>query len=141
MDAASEEVVFLGAIYDPATVAALRFHSVAYLHGHTVGGTNPSLVEALAAGNPVIAHDNEYNRWVARDGAVYFRTAADVDACITSVLDDPKRRDEMAAASRARHAEEFTWEHVAGQYEGLLRRFLPSDAWCEQGEMHVHSHA
>ena len=45
--AASDEVVFPGAIYDPAIVRALRFHARAYLHGHTVGGTNPSLVEAL----------------------------------------------------------------------------------------------
>lgn len=124
-EAADDEVVFLGSIYDPDVVAALRFHSIAYLHGHTVGGTNPSLVEALAAGNPVIAHDNEYNRWVAQDGAVYFTTAGDAERCISAVLDDPVRRADMAAASRARHAEEFTWEHVAGQYEALLRRFLP----------------
>ena len=51
---------------------ALRFHSLGYLHGHTVGGTNPSLVEAMAAGNAVVAHDNPYNRWVAGDGALYF---------------------------------------------------------------------
>ena len=78
MDAASDEVVFLGPIYDKAEVEALRFHSATYLHGHTVGGTNPSLVEAMAAGNPVIAHDNPYNRWVARDAAVYFSTEDDV---------------------------------------------------------------
>ena len=72
--AASDEVSFLGAVYEPDDVAALRFHSVVYLHGHTVGGTNPSLVEAMAAGNAVVAHDNEYNRWVARDGARYFST-------------------------------------------------------------------
>ena len=70
--AASDEVGFLGAIYDPERVQALRFHSCGYLHGHTVGGTNPSLVEAMAAGNPVIAHDNAYNRWVAQDAALYF---------------------------------------------------------------------
>ena len=64
--AASDEVSFLGAIYDPEIVRALRYHCSAYLHGHTVGGTNPSLVEALGAGNPVIAHDNPYNRWIAR---------------------------------------------------------------------------
>lgn len=122
--AASDEVVFLGAIYDPVTVAALRFHGLAYLHGHTVGGTNPSLVEALAAGNPVVAHDNEYNRWVAGDAAVYFTTAGDADVGISTVLDDAERRAEMAAASRARHAQEFTWEHVAGQYEALLRRYV-----------------
>ena len=60
-----------GAIYDQATVKALRYHARAYLHGHTVGGTNPSLVEALAAGNMVIAHDNPYNRWTAGAAAIF----------------------------------------------------------------------
>ncbi|MDT5350124.1 MAG: hypothetical protein QOH91_3411, partial [Mycobacterium sp.] len=87
-DAASEEVVFLGAIYDPATVQALRYHSLGYLHGHSVGGTNPSLVEALAAGNPVIAHDNKYNTWVADNAALYFSTPADAEECIDELLDD-----------------------------------------------------
>ena len=51
--AASEEVQFLGAIYRSEKVSALRFHARAYLHGHSVGGTNPSLVEALWSGNAV----------------------------------------------------------------------------------------
>ena len=72
MAAASDEVRFLGAIYDPEQVQALRLHSRGYIHGHTVGGTNPSLVEAMGAGNPVIAHDNPYNRWVAQDCGLYF---------------------------------------------------------------------
>jgi glycosyltransferase involved in cell wall biosynthesis len=122
---ASDEVVFLGAIYDKAEVEALRFHSAAYLHGHTVGGTNPSLVEAMAAGNPVIAHDNPYNRWVAQDAAVYFSTADDVSRCLDEMLTSPAQMEQMRAASRGRHEAEFTWEHVAGQYEQLLLRFLP----------------
>lgn len=126
MTAASDEVMFLGAEYDHMVVTALRFHSAAYLHGHTVGGTNPSLVEAMAAGNPVIAHDNEYNRWVAGAGAVYFRTSADAKARLDEVLAHPTRRAELAAASRARHAQEFTWHHIAAQYEALLRRYLPA---------------
>jgi len=56
MDAASAEVMFPGAIYDKATVSALRFHSALYAHGHQVGGTNPSLVEAMGAGSAVLAH-------------------------------------------------------------------------------------
>jgi glycosyltransferase involved in cell wall biosynthesis len=126
MDAASDEVVFLGPIYDKAEVEALRFHSAMYLHGHTVGGTNPSLVEAMAAGNPVIAHDNPYNRWVAEDAAVYFSTEDDVSAHLDELLASPTRLEQMREASLRRHAEEFTWEHVAGQYEQLLLRFLPS---------------
>jgi glycosyltransferase involved in cell wall biosynthesis len=126
MDAASDEVVFLGPIYDKAEVEALRFHSAMYLHGHTVGGTNPSLVEAMAAGNPVIAHDNPYNRWVARDAAVYFSTEQDVSNHLDRLLASPAQLEQMHAASLGRYEEEFTWEHVAGQYEQLLLRFLPS---------------
>jgi glycosyltransferase involved in cell wall biosynthesis len=126
MDAASDEVVFLGPIYEKAEVEALRFHSAMYLHGHTVGGTNPSLVEAMAAGNPVIAHDNPYNRWVAQDAAVYFSTEQDVSDHLDQLLASPAQLEQMHAASLQRYEEEFTWEHVAGQYEQLLLRFLPS---------------
>lgn len=55
------------AVYASSTVKAIRVHILAYLHGHTVGGTNPSLVEAPGCGNPAIAHENTFNRWVAQD--------------------------------------------------------------------------
>jgi glycosyltransferase involved in cell wall biosynthesis len=131
VEAASDEVDFLGAIYDPDEVAALRFHSSGYLHGHTVGGTNPSLVEAMAVGNAVIAHDNPYNRWVAADGGLYFSTASEAADRISVLLADDELRARLGAASRARHAEEFTWEHVAGQYERLLEKHLPTRAQAE----------
>lgn len=123
MDAASDEVLFLGPIYGDAIVP-LRYHGLAYLHGHTVGGTNPSLVEALAAGNPVIAHDNHYNRWVAQDAAVYFTDAADFDLRVSELLADPSRTALMHQAALKRFEEEFTWNRVAGQYEAVLRRYL-----------------
>jgi glycosyltransferase involved in cell wall biosynthesis len=128
VEAASDEVVFLGAIYEPQEVAALRFHSSGYLHGHTVGGTNPSLVEALAAGNPVVAHDNAYNRWVAGSAALYFTNADDAALQIGRILGESDLRERLGRASRIRHAEEFTWERVAGQYQDLLNR-------------HVHPHS
>jgi glycosyltransferase involved in cell wall biosynthesis len=124
MSAASPQVRFLGGIYEPERVQALRFHSRGYLHGHTVGGTNPSLVEAMGAGNPVIAHDNPYNRWVADSAALYFRTEEDVDAAVTRLTEDDALAARLGEAARTRHAEEFTWEHVAGQYEALLRKTL-----------------
>lgn len=124
LEAASDEVVFLGSIYDPEAVAALRFHSMAYLHGHTVGGTNPSLVEAMAAGNPIIAHDNPYNRWTAGDSALYFATVDDVDTLLCKLVDSDELRSELGANSRSRHATEFTWEYVAGEYERILLQTL-----------------
>lgn len=128
MDAAGDEVVFLGGIYDPLALAALRFHASGYLHGHTVGGTNPSLVEALAAGNAIVAHDNPYNRWVAGDGAIYFTTGQDAADGISKVLADASLRTALGEASRVRHAAEFTWERIGGQYEALLDRHVVSPA-------------
>ena len=122
LDAASPEVTFLGAIYDPDTVQALRYHSLGYLHGHTVGGTNPSLVEALAAGNPVIAHDNKYNTWVAGGAGLYFTTPADAEKRIDQLLEDSELAGRLGRAARQRYESEFTWDHVAGQYEALLRK-------------------
>ena len=101
-------------------VQALRFHARFYVHGHQVGGTNPSLVEALGAGNAVLAHDNPYNRWVAGEGGVYFR---DENGCATQIevlLADGTQLAQLQSASRARHADEFTWEKVLGDYETLL---------------------
>lgn len=123
--AAGSEVRFLGAIYDKQVVQALRRHSLAYVHGHRVGGTNPSLVEALGAGNPVIAHDNRFNRWVAGAGAAYFDSAAAFDTALSAVLADPARLAAMAAASRARFADGLTWPAVLQAYETLLRAQLP----------------
>ena len=90
--AASDEVVFPGAIFDPARLQALRYHSALYLHGHTVGGTNPSLVEAMAAGNAVVAHDNRYNTWVAGPDNAYFSGTDDLDPLLTDLVGDPARR-------------------------------------------------
>lgn len=125
LHAASDEVLFLGPIYDASTVKALRFHCSGYLHGHTVGGTNPSLVEAMGAGNSILAHDNQYNRWVAQDGALYFRTRDDADRQITALLSDSQLRERLKSAARQRFQQEFTWDYVAGQYEHLLSRYLP----------------
>lgn len=123
LGAASDEVVFLGAVYG-GDVASLRAHCLGYLHGHTLGGTNPSLVEAMGAGNPVIAHDNKFNCWTARDAALYFRDADDVDRRITQLLSDENLRASLAVAARRRHAEEFTWEYIGAQYEALLLKGL-----------------
>lgn len=124
MNAASAEVVFLGPLYDKGVVQALRFYSLAYMHGHTVGGTNPSLVEAMAASNPVVAHDNLYNRWVAGDAAVYFSNAESFSNVLYQLLASPEILAAMRVNSQRRYLEEFTWEYVAGQYEQLLLRYL-----------------
>jgi glycosyltransferase involved in cell wall biosynthesis len=125
LSAASAEVVFLGAIYDQAVVRALRFHSVAYIHGHQVGGTNPSLIEAMGSGNPIIAHDNPFNRWVAGDSARYFKSAEQCSDQIAEILQNPSLLADMKSSILQRHQEAFTWERVLADYETLLVNWLP----------------
>lgn len=124
--AASDEVRFMGAIYDKPVVQALRFHSLAYVHGHQVGGTNPSLVEALGAGNAVIAHDNRFNRWVAGPEALYFSGASGFGEALTRALAEPELLPRMRAASYARFAAGLTWPQILDQYERLLSQWLPN---------------
>ncbi|MBD5803749.1 hypothetical protein AZOA_31900 [Azoarcus sp. Aa7] len=123
-EAASDEVKFVGAIYEKEVVRALRFHSLAYVHGHQVGGTNPSLVEALGAGNAVIAHDNRFNRWVAGEGAAYFAGTDGFAQQLDGLLISEERLGAMRAASRARFEGAFTWERILGEYEKLLEGWL-----------------
>lgn len=128
LEAASDEVKFVGAIYDKAVVAALRYHSMLYVHGHQVGGTNPSLVEALGAGNAVLAHDNRFNRWVAGDGAAYFGGVDECASAFDTLLNNKAGLTCMQDASRERHRAAFTWDKILGDYEALLAGYLQAAA-------------
>lgn len=119
--AAGPRVIFTGGIYEPEKVAALRYHARAYLHGHQVGGTNPSLVEALGAGNAVIGHDNRFNRWVAGDGQFYFSDEGQAASLMSQVLSDDAALSKAQASARARHAEAFEWPMILSAYEEALQ--------------------
>ena len=123
-NSASNEVLFLGAIYDHDDLDALRFYSSLYIHGHTVGGTNPSLIEALGSGQPVLAHDNKFNRWVAGEGAEYFSSILECENRFDKLLCDPQRLEQLSEASYKRFEETFTWPVVLTQYEELLQKSI-----------------
>lgn len=119
--AASKNVLFLGAIYDPDKVLALRKHAALYLHGHQVGGTNPSLVEALGCGNPVLAHDNPFNRWVAGEDNFYF-TSENCAAQLDYLLNQPELLKKSAISSHDRFNLYFRWLPVLDAYRKLLEQ-------------------
>ncbi|WP_321492497.1 DUF1972 domain-containing protein [uncultured Desulfobacter sp.] len=123
LDAGNDEVMFVGVIYDQAVVQALRFYARFYVHGHTVGGTNPSLVEALGAESPVLAHDNRFNRWVAGEEALFFSDEQTCDRLITKLLQDDELVAKMRGASKRRYLEQFTEDTVYGAYERLLGEY------------------
>jgi glycosyltransferase involved in cell wall biosynthesis len=120
---ASTDVLFPGAIYDRPVVATLRSHAQAYIHGHQVGGTNPSLVESLAVGNAVIAHDNVFTRWVNGNSAMYFRDEASLRDIFDTVDGEPEMLEPMRERSISRFRDEFRQDSILMKYEMLLSEF------------------
>lgn len=132
--AASAEVLFPGAIYDKPTLHALRLHARAYVHGHSVGGTNPSLVEALGAANAVLARDNRFNRWVAGSAARYFDDEATCAAGFAALIADEALVAALRREAVHRWAQDFTWDRVLAAYQSLAEECLeagkrPQEAW------------
>ena len=68
-------IIFLGAIYNKEVLDNIRYYSKLYIHGHSVGGTNPSLLEAMASKALIVSHDNKFNRSVLNKNAFYFSSA------------------------------------------------------------------
>lgn len=120
LETAGDEVYFLGALYDKNVVQSLRFFARLYIHGHTVGGTNPSLVEALGASSPVLAHDNTFNRWVAGDGARYFSSEDECARELDMLIKDDALVSRMSTQSRQQLERCFMWETIHHAYEQLL---------------------
>jgi glycosyltransferase involved in cell wall biosynthesis len=117
--AASEEVIFPGAIYGKA-VQALRLHARAYCHGHTVGGTNPSLVESLWCGNAVLAHRNRFNQWTAGAEQFFFADADECERMIERILTDDIAVARAGRMARLRAAADFVWTDILAAYEREL---------------------
>jgi len=113
-------VRLFGAVYEKAQLRALRYHAKAYFHGHSVGGTNPSLLEAMGCGNAVIAHDNVFNREVAADAALYFKNAGDIRGILEMLDTDSGRVQRMRKAALNRIASIYNWKAITDQYEQLL---------------------
>lgn len=124
---ASDEVIFIGAIYDREIVQTLRYYTRLYIHGHQVGGTNPSLVEALSAGSPVLAHDNPFNSWVAGEGACYFKDEAQLSQQLTQILHDEAKLELMKQSSLTRYYEDFADNQDLKAHESLFLSLLEED--------------
>jgi glycosyltransferase involved in cell wall biosynthesis len=116
--AADSRVRFLGGVWDQAQLDQLYSHSFTYLHGHSVGGTNPSLLRAIGAGATVLAFDVDFNREVVAEAGRYFSSPADVGELLEAAESDPAGA--ARAGRRARElAAQYDWDSVAAGYEQL----------------------
>jgi len=120
---ACDRVRFTGGVYEPAVLNGLFRGCRAYLHGHEVGGTNPSLLRAMAHGAPCLAVDVDFNREVLGDGGRFFGKEPGAAAALFAAVDgDDAQLRQLGAAAQARAAAEYRWDDVADGYAALFRR-------------------
>lgn len=119
LKANNPSVDFAGPVYDESALNRLRSAATLYVHGHSVGGTNPSLIEAMAAGGVVAAHDNVFNRWVAGGGALYFGGSGDLAEYLKRPPVEPLR-SELRRAAAASCATRFSWDQILQAYAGVV---------------------
>ena len=102
----------LTSIYDLDMLYALRKNASVYIHGHSAGGTNPSLVEAMFFGKPILCYDVVYNRETTHGQAYYFKDCDSMVALLNRTDLDGNAMKQIAEGY-------YTWNNIAKQYEAL----------------------
>jgi len=112
-------IKFLGTIYDIDQLNNLRHYCKLYFHGHSVGGTNPSLLEAMASKSLICAHKNEFNQAVLNNDAVYFLDEDDITSIIEVQL-NIEQREKNISKNLKKIETIYTWKSVFDSYENLM---------------------
>lgn len=120
--ARNDRVRLLGGVWDQDLLDELYKGALTYLHGHSVGGTNPSLLRAMGAGAATIAYDVVFNREVAGPHGIYADTAGEIGAAIAEAEAQPQRTRQRGRELAIRALARYTWDAVAGDYAALCRR-------------------
>lgn len=115
-----QRIKFVGTVYDKDLLKYLRQETRAYLHGHEVGGTNPSLLEALAQTNENLVLGVEFNRKVALDAAHYWSKEAGDLTRLIEEIDNAEESFNLGQKAKAHMQANYTWEEIVRQYEDLF---------------------
>jgi glycosyltransferase involved in cell wall biosynthesis len=115
-------ITILDPIYDQHSLDVIRGNAALYVHGHSAGGTNPSLVEAMFLGLPIIANGVSYNRVTTENAALYFMNSADLTNMLVSVNEEVLLQigEKMGAIAQRR----YTWGLIAQKYRLLVEEAL-----------------
>lgn len=117
----NKNIRFLGGVYDKQKLDSLRCYCKAYLHGHTVGGTNPSLLEAMASNAFIFAHGNNFNRGVLGANALYFTNSRELAACISEVdMLAAKNKDGFLSGNNSKINNYYNWKRVIKLHEEVF---------------------
>ncbi|MDO5655131.1 MAG: DUF1972 domain-containing protein [Flavobacteriaceae bacterium] len=112
----NRNIRFLGAIYDQNKLENLRYFSHLYFHGHSVGGTNPSLLEAMASGSCIAANNNEFNAAILQQDAYYFESAKDV----SHILDFEPRNSHFISNNLEKIQSKYAWNVINNEYLNFM---------------------
>ncbi len=112
-------IIFAGALYDKTKLHSLKAFSSLYFHGHSAGGTNPSLLEAMASGALIAANNNEFKVSLLQKDAYYFLDAEEVKKLVEGVSRSAKE-DAMIENNNRKIREEFTWAKIIDQYADCI---------------------
>ena len=115
-------VRLIGTVFDRDKLTALRSHAFAYFHGHSVGGTNPSLLEAMACGNLILAHDNPFNRETLAGTGLLFREPDHLSRLIHDVEAACVDTDALRVQTQTRARMCYSWPKIISEYSELLSR-------------------
>jgi hypothetical protein len=118
----NNNIRFIGAVYNKIHLDNLRYFSNVYFHGHSVGGTNPSLLEAMAAKALIVAHNNEFNRAILQQNAFYFSNALDVKHLIETI--ERKDHEHMIQDNFNTIIHKFNWNKINESYLELFENSL-----------------
>lgn len=116
-----DRIRMIGPVYDQAKLTSLRYFSFAYLHGHSVGGTNPSLLEAMGCANLIVAHDNPFNPETLGDAAIFFQGTDDLKQTLERIEEIGFDASRMRSEVRRRASQLYSWPSIIEQYANLLR--------------------
>ncbi|WP_378147692.1 glycosyltransferase [Cnuibacter sp. UC19_7] len=111
---------WLGHVKDDGLLHSLWQNAGVYVHGHSVGGTNPALVQAMALGAPTTARDTPFNREVMGAGASYWSDAASLEESVLQIVESQALQKRLRALAIERAQRQYTWELVCGAYDRAL---------------------
>jgi len=128
MAAADPRIHMLGGVWDQDELNQLYAHARTYLHGHSVGGTNPSLLRAMGAGTAVVAYDVVFNREVTGSDGLYFSDATALVPILERIESAEWKHIAVGAALRQRAEAMYDWDKVALGYEELAMRLAGGES-------------
>lgn len=114
-----ERIKFLGGLFNQEIVHSLRANSQLYFHGHSVGGTNPSLLEAMASSTLIAAHDNVFNRSVLGEDAFYFSNSSEVK-CLLENHSCRKLKTDFINKNLEKIKQYYNWDLIINSYEEFI---------------------